>query len=115
MVIPHEFAEKDVGHVVRETRCEPDVGPFFGDNVDRDPLCGEGAGEELGRGVQEVDYGGGVEDGVAANGDGGGRLDLQGCVVHETELEGGVGEGAVFSDEMVHCLLSDWEGWGRDF
>jgi len=105
VIVSHEFTQEDVGHVVREADGEPCVGPFLGDNVDGDPLGGEGTGEEVGCGVEEIDYVGWIEDCVVADCDGGRGLALEGCVVYETEFEGGVGERAVFSDEMVHCLL----------
>ena len=69
-------------------------------------MCCQSYGEEFCGWVEEIDYVGGVEDVVAADGDGGGGLDLQGCVVYETEFECGVWERSVFSDEMVHCLQS---------
>jgi hypothetical protein len=106
VIVSHEFAEEDVGHVMGKTDGEPDVRPFFGNNVDGDPLRGEGDGKKLGCGVEEVDYGWGVKDGITADGDGSGGLDLEGCVVYKTEFEGCVWERSVFSDEMVHCLLS---------
>ena len=78
-------------------------------------MCCQGYGKEFCGWVEEIDYVGGVEDVVAADGDGGGGLDLEGCVVYETEFEGGVWERSVFSDEMVHCLMSvGLVGGGRE-